>query len=124
MEKHTNTEVEKRALECYRLRYETKESITQERWVEYCHETYGDRSEQQYCSYWAKAKDKYDTGWKERLNKLLGPAVDELYRALSSEDEKIRTRAIDQVMRYTGHDIHKIEAEIQGDIKITFGDDE
>ena len=113
-------EVEKRINKCYELRYEKDTPVTQIKWVEYCHEHYGDKSEQQYCAYWAKAKEKYDEGWKERLNKLLGPAVDELYRALSSEDEKIRTRAIDQVMKYTGHDIQKIQAEVKGDIKVSF----
>ena len=116
-------EVDKRVDECYRLRYEQSESITQTRWVEYCHEIYGDKSEQQYCAYWAKAKEKYDNGWKERLNKLLGPAVDELNGMLASDDEKIRQRAIDQIMKYTGNDIQKIQAEVKGDIKVSFGEE-
>ena len=122
-ERHTKTEVELRAKECYRLRYETTPSYTQEKWVQYCHENYGDRSEQQYCSYWAKAKDMYEEGWKEKLEKLLGPATDELFRLLASEDEKIRQRSIDQIMKYTGNDIQKIQAEVQGEIKITFGEE-
>lgn len=121
---HSKVEVDKRVTECYKLRYESDKAITQTKWVEHCHEVYGDRSEQQYCAYWAKAKDKYDEGWKERLNKLLGPAVDELYTLLASEDEKIRQRAIDQVVKYTGNDIQKIQAEIKGDIKVSFGEDE
>ncbi len=108
-ERHTKTEVDNRAKECYRLRYETKPSITQEKWVEHCHSTYGDRSEQQYCSYWSSAKKMYDDNWKERLNKLLGPATDELTRLLASEDEKIRQRAIDQILKYTGNDIIRQE---------------
>ena len=122
-ERHTKTEVDKRSKECYLLRYETTPAITQEKWVEYCHEKYNDRSEQQYCAYWAKAKDLYDNNWKDRLQRLLGPAVDELTRALASEDEKIRTRAIDQIMKYTGNDIQKIQAEVSGEVKITFGDE-
>lgn len=121
-ERHTKTEVVKRSEECYRLRYETTPSITQEKWVEYCHEKYGDRSEQTYCSYWAKAKEMYDENWKERLNKMLGPATDELFRLLASEDQKIRQRAIDQIMKYTGHDVQKIQAEVKGEINISFGD--
>lgn len=123
IERHSKTEVEKRAKECYNLRYETTPSITQEKWVEYCHEAYGDRSEQQYCAYWAKAKDMYEEGWRERLSKLLGPAVDELTRALASEDEKIRSRAIDQIMKYNGEDIQKIQADIKGDIILKFAED-
>lgn len=121
-ERHTKTEVGKRTEECYRLRYETTPSITQEKWVEYCHEIYGDRSEQTYCSYWAKAKELYDENWKERLNKMLGPATDELFRLLASEDHKVRQRAVDQIMKYTGNDIQKIQAEVKGDINISFGD--
>ena len=121
-ERHTKTEVVKRAEECYKLRYETPNSITQEKWVEYCHEHYGDRSEQQYCAYWAKAKEMYDEGWRERLEKMLGPATDELFRLLASEDQKIRQRAIDQIMKYTGNDIQKIQAEVKGDINISFGE--
>ena len=88
IERHGKVEVDTRVNECYRLRYEQSESITQIKWVEYCHEVYGDRSEQQYCAYWSKAKEKYDEGWKERLNKLLGPATDELYTLLASDDER------------------------------------
>jgi len=123
IERHGKIEVDTRVNECYHLRYEQPESITQVKWVEYCHEVYGDRSEQQYCAYWAKAKEKYDDAWQERLNKLLGPAVDELNGMLASEDEKIRQRAIDQIFKYTGHDIQKIQAEIKGDIKVSFGEE-
>ena len=122
-ERHTKTEVGKRSEECYKLRYESTPSITQEKWVEYCHEKYGDRSEQTYCSYWAKAKEMYDDNWRERLSKLLGPAVEELTRALASEDEKIRQRAIDQIMKYTGNDIQKIEANVTGEVKVNFTND-
>lgn len=116
--------VQERVNKVYELRYETSPAITQEKWVQYCHENYGDKSEVQYCQYWAAAKKKYDEAWKERLSKLLGPAVDELHRALASEDEKIRQRAIDQIMKYTGNDIQKIEANIAGELKISFGEEE
>jgi hypothetical protein len=39
---------------------------------------------------------------------------------LASEDEKIRQRAIDQIVKYTGNDIQKIEADIKGDIQVSF----
>jgi len=123
-ERHTKTEVELRAKECYRLRYETTPSITQEKWVEHCHEVYNDRSEQQYCAYWAKAKQMYEDGWKERLNKLLGPAVDKLQQNIYDEDGRVNSKAIDQIFRYTGNDIQKIQAEVKSEIKVNFGDNE
>lgn len=122
-DRHTRTEVGKRAQECYKLRYETPESITQDRWVEHCHKVYNDRSEQTYCTYWSKAKDMYDENWKERLQKMLGPATDELFSLLASEDQKIRQRAIDQIMRYTGNDVQKIQADIKGEISVNFTND-
>jgi hypothetical protein len=67
-----------------------------------------------------KSKDLYDNAWRERLTKLLDPAVNELTRLLASEDEKIRQRALDQVMKYNGEDIQKIQAEIKGDIEVSF----
>jgi len=120
----SNTEVMERNLQCYKMRYEQEGHFKQKDWIKYCHETYGDKTEQQYCKYWSNAKKIYDEGWKERLSKLLGPAVDELTRALASEDEKIRTRAVDQIMKYTGNDIQKIQADVRGDININFGNDE
>ena len=120
-ERHTKTEVNKRAQECFRLRFESTPAITQEKWVEYCHEHYGDRSEQAYCNYWAIAKDMYDDSWKERLSKMLGPAVQELNVMLGSDNEKIRQRAIDQIFKYTGNDIQRIQADVKTDIKVTFG---
>ena len=123
IERHSRAEVDKRVQECYKLRYESTPPIKQEKWVEYCHEVYNDRSEQQYCSYWASARDKYQESWKERLSKLLGPAVDELTRALASEDEKIRSRAIDQIMKYNGEDIQRIQADIKAEVKVNFTTD-
>ena len=119
--KITDKEMKERIDKAYHLRY--NENYTQERWVDFCHKEYGDKSEQQYCQYFTKAKDLYEENWKERLQKLLGPAVDELTRALASEDEKIRTRAIDQIMKYTGNDIQKIQAEVKGEINISFGEE-
>jgi len=119
--KINDKELKDRVSKAYDLRY--NQNYTQERYVEFCHKEYGDKSEQQYCQYFLKAREVYDESWKERLQKLLGPAVDELTRALASEDEKIRTRAIDQIMKYTGNDIQKIQAEVSGEVKITFGDE-
>lgn len=120
--KLTDTEVQERVEKCFELRFRATHPITQKNWVDYCHHNYGDKSEQQYCSYWASAKNKYEETWKEKLNNLLSPAVEQLTRALASEDEKIRQRAIDQIMKYNGQDIQRVQAEITGDIKVTFGD--
>jgi len=38
-------------------------------------------------------------------------------------DEKIRSRAIDQIVKYTGNDIEKIEAKVEGNIVLNWGDD-
>ena len=122
-DKLPNSEINKRVEECYSLRFENEQPFKFKDWIEYCHKTYNDKSEQQYTQYWMKSKDLYDEGWRERLTKLLGPAVNELTRALASEDEKIRTRAIDQIMKYNGEDIQKIQAEVKGDIKVSFGEE-
>ena len=118
-------EFDKRVDACFKLRYESDAPITQDRWVEYCHEQYGDKSEQSYCHYWAKAKEKYDDGWKEKLSKLLGPAADKIREGLESEDARTYQRAIDQVMKYTGNDVERVEVE--GNItyfKAKFGDND
>lgn len=122
--KLTLTEVQQRVEDCFNLRYQSDTPITQKVWIEYCHNTYGDKSEQQYCHYWALAKEKYDNGWKERLNKLLNPATEELERLLLHEDEKIRQRVIDQVYKYTGNDIQKVQQDITQTINVSFDTEE
>lgn len=124
IERHTKTEVGKRAEECYRLRYESTPSITQEKWVEYCHEVYGDRSEQTYCSYWAKAKEMYDNSWKERLNQMLGPASDRIRELLNSDNPSDQKEAIKMIFKYTGNDVERqeIKATVET-IKVGFAVD-
>jgi len=58
--------------------------------------------------------------WKELLEKQLTPAVEELIRLMADENPKIRQRAVDQIVKYTGNDIQKIQAEIKGDIEVSF----
>jgi len=124
IERHSKTEVEKRAKECYKLRYETTPPYTQEKWVKHCHEVYSDRSEQQYCAYWAKAKDMYEEGWKELLHKQLTPATEELIRLLADENPKVRADAVKMIYRYTGNEVIKQQIEGSLDIKkISFGDE-
>lgn len=121
--KLTHTEVDERVEKCFELRFKTDPPMLQKEWIKYCHKHYNDKSEQQYHAYWAAAKEKYDEGWKAKLNQMLDPAMNELFGLLGSDDEKIRQRAIDQIVKYTGNDIQKIEAKIQGDIRLSWGND-
>lgn len=122
--KLTHTEVDKRTDTCLKLRYQATNPILFKEWVQYCHQNYGDKSEIQYTAYWTAAKEKYEEMWRAKLSKLIDPAMNELYTLLSDEDPKIRQRAVDQVMKYTGNDIEKIEAKIEGTINLTWGTEE
>jgi len=121
--KLTHTEVDERVEKCFELRFKTDPPMLQKEWIKYCHKHYNDKSEQQYHQYWAAAREKYDEGWKAKLNQMLDPAMNELFGLLGSEDEKIRQRAIDQIVKYTGNDIQKIEAKIEGNIVLNWGND-
>ena len=120
--KITNAELDERVRQAYHLRYEQK--FTQRQYVEWAKEEYGDKSEQQLCQYFLKAKEIVDQKWDERLDALLTPAVDELTRLLSSESERVRQRAVDQVVEYAGKKIKKIEQDVTSNgetITIGFG---
>jgi hypothetical protein len=62
--------------------------------------------------------------WKERLNKQLDPAITALQGLLHSDQEKIRQRAIDQVLKYTGNEINKVAIEGSMNVKLTWGDEQ
>ena len=49
-------------------------------------------------------------------------AKTKLTSLLGSENEKIRSRAVDQIVKYTGNDIEKIAAKIDGNITLNWGD--
>ena len=119
--KLTDLEIKDRIKKAYDLRY--NEKYTQERYVKWAKEEYGDKSEQQYCQYFTKSRKNYEETWKDLLEHQLQPAVQELIRLMADEDSKVRQRAIDQVFKYTGNDIQKIQAEVQGEIKISFGEE-
>ena len=115
-------EIEDRIKKCFNLRYQG--NVKQVDWIKYCHEHYGDKSEQQYHQYWSKAKERYTEDWKEKLNKLLDPAINELYSLISSDDEKIKQRAVDQIIKYTGNEVTKIEGEFKIEsINLSWGDE-
>lgn len=121
-ERISDKQLKERIDKAYDLRY--NQGYGQEKYVKWAKDNYGDKSEQQYCQYFLKAREVYDETWKDKLQSLLGPATDELFRLLASEDQKIRQRAIDQIMKYTGNDITKVQADIKGEINISFGDGE
>lgn len=125
-EKLTKVEVQQRVDKCLELRYYpiSGTPILQKQWISYCHEHYGDKSEQTYHKYWADAKEQYEENWRAKLNKMLDPAMDRLFELLVSDDEKIRQRAIDQIVKYTGNDIEKIEATIDASITLNWGDED
>lgn len=119
--KLTDKEIQEIVKEAYDLRY--NENYTQERYVKYAKEKYS-KSEQQCCQYFLKAKEYHQTVWKDLLEKQLTPAVQELIRLMADGDPKVRQRAVDQVFDYTGHKIKKVEAEVKGDVTVSFGDKE
>ena len=120
--KLTDGEVTDRVNKAYDLRY--NQNYTQGKYVKWAKEEYGDKSGQQYCQYFTKAREVYEDNWKDLLQRQLKPATEELIRLMADDDAKVRQRAIDQVMKYTGNDIQKIQADIKGDISINFGDNE
>ena len=115
------SETDSRVQQCYDMRYNSNDGLLFRNWVKYCHENYGDKSEQQYTAYWVSSSEIYQESWREKLSKQLDPAVNELIGLLASDDEKIRSRAVDQIMKYTGNDVEKIEAKIQGNIELNWG---
>ena len=121
--KLSNREVKDRIMEAYRLRYETDNPIRQEDWVTLCHTKYGDKSEQQYCQYFTQAREVWENGLQNKLEKMLEPAANHLRELLEDPDPRVRSDAIKMVMKYTGRDIERklIRAEVQN-ISIGFGE--
>ncbi len=117
--KVTDMELQDIVKKAFDLRY--NQNYTQLQYVKWAKEEYG-KSEQQCCQYFLKAKEYHSTAWKQLLEKQLTPAVQELIRLMADDDPKVRQRAVDQIFRYTGEDIQKIQAEVKGDIKVSFGD--
>ena len=122
--KLTEVEVNKRVLEAYERRYNQDPPMGQIAWVKYCHEVYGDKSEQQYCQYFTSARELYDVRWKMKLDKMLIPASNKLNDLLNDDDPRVRSDAIKMVMKYTGNDVERklIKAEVNN-INIGFGEE-
>lgn len=119
------TEVDNRIQTCFELRFKNDPPMLQKQWIKYCKKHYGDKSEQQYHWYWAQAKEKYDETWRSKLEKMLDPAMNTLFELLADDDVKVRQRAIDQIVKYTGNDVDKVDAthKIEGSIELNWGDD-
>jgi hypothetical protein len=121
--KLSKSETDARIDKCLELRYNAADPILFKDWIKYCKKEYGDKSEKQYSAYWSKAKEQYDEKWRTKLNALLHPAMNELVSLLANEDSKVRQRAVDQIVKYTGNDIEKIEAKIEGNIELNWGEE-
>ncbi len=121
--KLTKVETDERISKCLELRYTPGDPILHKDWIKYCHKEYGDKSEKQYSAYWTKAKEQYDERWRTKLNAMLDPAMGQLLGLLASDNEKVRSRAVDQIVKYTGNDIDKIEAKVDGNITLNWGND-
>lgn len=121
--KLSKSETDARVDKCLELRYNLEKPMLHREWIAFCKKEYGDKSEKQYTAYWMSAKERYDEGWKQKLNNMLEPAMESLVELMYNEDAKVRQRAIDQVVKYTGHDVEKIEAKIEANIELKWGED-
>jgi len=106
-----NSEIEKRVNACYDFRFGSNQTFTHKMWIEYCHETYGDKSEKQYTDYWMKASNLQKEYWREKLDSHITPAVDRMIELLASDDEKVAQKAVEQIMKYSGNEIQKIDLD-------------
>ena len=111
-ERLNNVEVQKRVDKCLELRYNSEVPILQKQWIAYCHENYDDKSEQQYHAYWSSAKEKYEEGWRAKLDGMLEPAMEVLLELLHSDNNQVRQRAIDQILKYSGNDIDRQQIDV------------
>ena len=84
--KLTHTEVDSRVDTCLELRYNMEKPMLHREWIKYCHKHYGDKSEKQYTAYWMSAKERYDEGWRQKLNSMLEPAMDSLVELMYNEE--------------------------------------
>lgn len=112
-------EIQQRVNECFKLRFEAEHPILQKEWIKHCHKIYGDKSEKQYHQYWIQSKELYDEQWRAKLDRMLDPAMNELFNLLADEDSKIRQRAVDQIVKYTGNEQNKLDIDLKGEMNIS-----
>ena len=121
-ERLTNIEVQRRIQDCYDKRFNSEKPILQRQWVDHCKDVYGDKSVPTYLHYWMKAKEEYDEQWKASLEGLLEETVNVLQEGLRSENHYVRSKTVDQIMKYSGNDIQKHHHLVQ-QIQIGFDSD-
>lgn len=115
-------EVKARVDKCFELRFSNgASSFRHIDWLAYCHENYGDKSENTYTDYWMEASRQYKTFWKEKLDTYLAPAVNTMTELLSSDDERVRQKAIEQIFKYSGNEVEKVDMNVSGQIKLNWG---
>jgi len=114
---------EERVQQCYTRRFENKEAYTVKDWLAYCKEHYPEKSQQQHTKMWSDAGDLHTQAWKERLNHMLGPATERINELLQSDNPNDHKEAIKMVFKYSGNEIQKVEANVMGNITLTFGDE-
>ena len=78
--------------------------------------------------HWGKlARVNFDrqmnAGISQTFDRLIRRSTGRYIVLLASDDEKIKQRAIDQIVKYTGNDIQKIEARVEGNIQLNWGND-
>jgi hypothetical protein len=73
--------------------------------------------------YWMKASNLHKDYWREKLDSHITPAVDKMIELLASDDEKVAQKAIEQIMKYSGNEIQKIDLEARVNvIDVSFGE--
>lgn len=122
-ERLTLVEVQRRVDKCIDLRYKADKPILQREWIDYCQSNYNDKSVPQYINYWMTAKEQYEEGWRGSLENLIEPAIDVLREGLSSNNPLVKSKTIDQIMKYSGNDIQKHHVLTQ-EIQVGFGNEE
>jgi hypothetical protein len=115
-------EVKARVDKCFELRFSNPGNpFGHKEWMEYCKQNYKDKSENTYTDYWMEASRQYKTFWKEKLDKHLAPAVERMTELLNDEDPKVVQKAIDQIFKYSGNEVEKIDMNVEGNIKTNWG---
>ncbi len=116
--KHTDAVIAERVEAAYDFRYNQKGRMKD--WVSKCKKVYGDRCNRTYEIYWNKAKEQYTEVWQNKIEGMIQPAMDELLELLQDGSERARQTAIDQILRYSGNAVQKIDMDVKGDIKLNF----
>ena len=114
--------VEERVNKCFELRFNNQgTNFGHKEWIAYCKENYGDKSENTYTDYWMESSRRHKKFWKDKMDNQLSFAVDKMIEMLEHEDPRVVQKAIEQLFKYSGNDVEKIDMNIEGDIKLNWG---